>query len=89
MLEIPDDSGFVALVVPATYAFFVAENWDFELLRSHFRQQMARHSMFIWGTGLERMWRVDLRVGGCDVRGFREVSGPLRVKGGSVIPWSS
>ena len=85
MLEIPDDSGFLALIVTATYESFVAENWDSELLRSHFRRQMARHSMLIWGTGLEGMWRVDLRVDGPDARGFREVSGHLRVEGGSVI----
>jgi hypothetical protein len=85
VLEIPDDSGFLALVVPATYESFVAENWDFNLLRSHFRRQMARHSMLIWGTGLEGMWRVDVRVDGPDVRGQREVVGPLDVVGGSVF----
>ncbi len=85
MLEIPDDSGFLALIVPTTYPSFVSENWGFDLLRSHFRRQMARHSMLIWGTGLEGMWRVDLRIDGPDVRGFREVTGPLRVEGGAVL----
>ena len=41
--------------------------------------------MLIWGTGLEGTWRVDVRVGGPDVRGFREVVGPLRIVGGSVM----
>jgi hypothetical protein len=85
MLEIPDDSGFLALIVPGMYASFAAKTWDFELLRSHFRRQMARHSMLIWGTGLEGMWRVDVQVDGPDVRGFREVVGPLHVQGGSVL----
>ncbi len=85
MLEVLDDSSFLALVVPTTYRSFVAENWDFELLRAHFRHQMAHHSMLIWSTGLEGTWRVDLRVGASDVRGFREVTGPVRVVGGSVV----
>ncbi len=46
---------------------------------------MAKHSMLIWGTGLEGMWRVDLRIDGPNVRGFREVTGPLRVEGGFVL----
>ncbi len=85
MLEVPDDSGFLALVVPASYQSFVSEDWDFDLLRVHFRQQMAERSLLIWGTGLEGFWRVDLRVGASDVRGFREVTGPIRVVGGSVL----
>jgi hypothetical protein len=85
LLRIPDDSGFLALVVPATYASFVAENWDFDLLRAHFRRQMARRSMLIWGTGMEGIWCVDVRVDGPDVRGHRDVVGPLCVVGGSVM----
>jgi hypothetical protein len=85
VLNVIDDSGFLALVVPPTYQSFVAESCDFELLRSHFRRQMGRRSMLIWGTGLEGSWRVDLRVGGPVVQGFREVFGPLRVEGGSVL----
>ena len=85
MPDVSDDSGFLALIVPATYPSYVAENSDFELLRSHFRRHMAKHSMLIWGTGLEGMWRVDLRIDGPYVRGFREVTGPLRVEGGFVL----
>ena len=85
MLCVPDDSGLLALVVPASYRSFVAKDWDFERLRSHFRQQMVSRSMLIWGTGLEGCWRLELRVGASAVRGFREVVGPLRVEGGSVL----
>jgi hypothetical protein len=41
--------------------------------------------MLIWGTGLEGLWRVDLRVGGPPVGGFREIAGPIRVVGGSIL----
>ena len=63
----------------------MAEDWDVDILRSHFQRQMSQHSMLIWGTGLEGMWRVSIGVESPDVRGFREVSGPLRVEGGSVL----
>jgi hypothetical protein len=85
MLLVPDDSGFLALVVPASYRSFVSEDWSFELLLDHFRQQMADRSLLIWGTGLEGFWRVDLRVGESDIRGFREVTGPIRVVGRSLL----
>jgi len=84
-MEVCDDSGFLAIVVPASYPSFVAGDWDFERLRSHFCGQMVRRSMLIWGTGLEGLWRVEVRVGGPPVRGFREVVGPVRVAGGSVL----
>jgi hypothetical protein len=85
MLQVPDDSGFLALVVPATYQSFVDKNWDFEQLRGHFRRQMAARAMLIWGTGLEGYWNVEFRIGAQDVRGFREVTGPICVVGGSVL----
>jgi hypothetical protein len=85
VLQVPDDSGFLALVVPATYESFVAEDWDFELLRAHFRRQMARRSLLIWGTGLEGTWRVDVQVGAAYTDGLRAITGPLRVEGGSVL----
>jgi hypothetical protein len=85
VLEVPDDSGFLALVVPGLYQSFVAAHWEFGQLVEHFRQQMARRSLLIWSTGLEGTWRVDVRVGGADVLGFRAVTGPLRVEGGSVL----
>jgi hypothetical protein len=46
---------------------------------------MACGSLLIWATGLEGLWRVDVRLGVTDIRGFREVSGPLRVKGESLL----
>ena len=51
----------------------------------HFRHQMACRSILIWSTGLEGLWRVELHVGESEVRGFREVTGPIRVVGGSVL----
>jgi len=53
MLEVTDDSGFLALVVPATYETFVDSDWTLEQLLTHFKAQMDLRSLLIWGTGLE------------------------------------
>lgn len=85
MLHVTDDSGFLAVVVPSTYAGFVAENWGIDQLFQRFTEQMAQRSLLIWGTGLEGVWRVQVRRERCDVCGFREISGALEVRGGAVL----
>ena len=85
MLEVTDDSGFLALVVPAAYETFVASDWTLDQILGHFKAQMGRHSLLIWGTGLEGFWKVDVRLKKSKVKGFREASGPLRVVGGSLL----
>ncbi|MBX3398197.1 MAG: hypothetical protein KF873_05615 [Gemmataceae bacterium] len=85
MLEVTDDSGFLALVVPTSYETFVASNWTLDQILAHFKAQMGRSSLLIWGTGLEGFWKVDLRLKPSRVKGFREVSGPLQVLGGSML----
>jgi hypothetical protein len=85
VLEVTDDSGFLAVVVPASYEGFVEVDWQFDQLFRHFVAQMTRRSLLIWGTGLEGFWRVDVRRRRSLVRGFREVVGPIRVAGGAVL----
>src|SRR5436853_582867 len=85
MLEVSDDSGFLALVVPAAYEAFVACKWKFDQNMSHFQVQMARRSLLIWGTGLEGFWKVDVVLKKVNVKGVREVSGPLHIAGGSLL----
>ena len=36
MLEVSDDSGFLALIVPTTYETFVGSNWTFDQIMAHF-----------------------------------------------------
>jgi len=84
-LEVSDDSGFLAVVVPAAYEGFVAPDWQFDQLFRHFAAQMGRRSLLLWGTGLEGVWRVEARQRRSRTRGFREVSGPIRVVGGAVL----
>jgi hypothetical protein len=85
MLEVTDDSGFLALVIPAAYETFVASDWKFDQIMAHFQAQMARRSLLIWGTGSEGLWRVDVTLKKAEVKGFREVTGPLRIVGGSLL----
>ena len=85
MLKVTDDSGFLALVVPAAYKTFVARNWTLKQILAHFNAQMARRSLLIWGTGLEGFWKVRVIRKRANVRGFREVQGPLAVVGGSLL----
>lgn len=85
MLEVTDDSGFLALVVPAAYETFVASDWTLEQILLHFKRQMVRRTLLIWGTGLEGFWKVDVTLKKTRVKGFREVSGPLQVAGGSLL----
>src|SRR5215216_3964121 len=85
MLEVTDDSGFLALIVPAAYETFVGSDWTFEQITAHFQAQMTRRSLLIWGTGLEGFWKVDVVLKEVEIKGFREVSGPLQVTGGSLL----
>jgi hypothetical protein len=85
MFEVADDSGFLAVVVPKAYSAFVARDWKLDQLFNHFRHQMARQVLLIWGTGLEGIWKVDVRVGRSSIQGFREVAGPLHVDGGAIL----
>lgn len=85
MLKVADDSGFLAVVVPATYSSFVDADWTLDQLFEHFRRQMRERTLLIWGTGLAGMWRVEVAVARPPASGFREVTGPLCVRGGKVL----
>lgn len=85
LLDVTDDSGILAVVVPAAYEGFVNNDWRYDQLLDHFRAQMARRSLLIWGSGLEGRWQVDVRLRPSRVRGFQEVSGPIQIVGGGML----
>lgn len=85
MFEVTDDSGFLALVVPATYGTFVSSDWTFDQLFAHFKTQMVRRSLLIWATGSARNWTVDIVLQPSKAKGFREITGPILVTGGSLL----
>ena len=42
MINITDDSGFIAIIEPEKYISFVDEDWDLEKLAKHFKGQMKK-----------------------------------------------
>jgi hypothetical protein len=85
LFEIPDDSGFLALVDPDAYEAFVNEDWGFDKLFAHFKNQMQEQRLLIWGTGAEELWRVQVRFSTSAVHGYREVDGSLVVTNNRLL----
>jgi len=85
MLNVTDDSGLLALVVPATYETFVDSDWTLDQLMRHFKEQMTHRSLLLWGTGSEGLWNVNVVLKKSNARGYREVSGPLKIVGGALM----
>src|SRR5215203_2009722 len=83
--EIPDDSGFLALIDPDAYESFVNKDWGFDELVAHFINQMQKQRLLIWGTGAEELWRVQVRFSTSAVRGYREVDGSLVVTNNRLL----
>jgi hypothetical protein len=46
---------------------------------------MGRRSILIWGTGAVGSWNVDVQLTKSEANGFREVSGPLQIIGGTLL----
>lgn len=85
MIEVTDDSGFLALVDPDAYQGFVGEDWTFEALVAHLEAAMSEQRLLIWGTGLEGFWRVEVSTAGTAANAFREISGPIEVSAGRLL----
>ena len=75
--EITDDTGFLAIFDPDAYVSFVKEDWSYEELETHFKDQMALRRLLIWATGREDTWRIRVQFEMCEVKGFREIIVPI------------
>jgi hypothetical protein len=84
-LEVTDDSGLLALVVPAIYESFINSDWTLDQVLLHFKSQMARRSLLIWGTGLEGFWKVDIVLHETKLEGFRQICGQIQVVGNAIL----
>jgi hypothetical protein len=83
--EVTDDSGFLALVDQHAYLGFVAADWTYDSLMTHFRAAMEKRSLLVWGTGREDVWTVDVVVDGpAQPAGFRRTLGPVNVTAGQL-----
>ena len=77
-----DDSGLLGLVDCAAYDAFVAEDWEYEQLMSHFAAEMARQSILVWdcADGGDN-YRVRIRDRITEQHGWREAVGGIRATG--------
>jgi hypothetical protein len=83
--EITDDSGFMALVDPASYESFVDGDWKFDQLIRHFKNAMKKRQLVMWGTGREDLWRTEVRFRRSNALGFREFSTVVRATSGGLL----
>ena len=79
MLEVTDDSGFLALIDPDRYFGFVHGDWKLGQLMAHFKAEMSQRHLLVWGTGGEGFWRVEVSTSHTAAEAFREVVGPIAV----------
>ncbi|WP_028478118.1 hypothetical protein [Nocardia sp. CNY236] len=84
---ITDDSCVLGIVDPHTYTSFVDDAWSWKAISDHFRSEMGRRTLLLWGTGAEHSWRIDLSASPVDPRWpiTRQTSGPISVSGGELV----
>jgi len=86
LIEVTDDSGFLALLDPDAYAGFVAEDWEYDQLVAHFVEQMRLRRLLIWATGAENTWRVEIGAGvKPDDEPFRAIDGGIVTTEGRLL----
>lgn len=76
MYRVADDSSFLGIFDPHAYVSYIGEDWIDDLVE-HFKAEMYRHRLLLWGTGREGYWRVEVRYEASAVTGFREYIGPI------------
>jgi hypothetical protein len=84
-LRVTDDSGFLALIDPDSYAGFVGADWEPDDLRSLFYREMAARHLLIWGTGQEGRWTVEVSVSQPPAVGIRDVVGSIASSHGRLL----
>jgi hypothetical protein len=83
--EVTDDSGFLAVIDPASYRSFVHAHWTLDQVVMRFKEEMSGEHMLIWGTGREDTWRVEVAFRRSSVGGFREFTAPLSASGDQLL----
>ncbi|WP_421798674.1 hypothetical protein [Haliscomenobacter sp.] len=79
-LRLLDGYGFNAIANLDQYDSFVAKNWDFDLLKKHFLQQMSLNRILIWTTTPSGgTWQINLVDEKSDEIPFREIRGVIEV----------
>jgi hypothetical protein len=82
--QITDDSGFLSIINPDQYKWFVDVDWDFEQLMDHFKQEESKENMIFWETGAEGVHLVEIRFGISNDTGFKVINRTIRVTSESL-----
>ena len=78
-LTILDDSGLLSIVDCAAYRSFLSEDWDYESILDHFRDQMAQRAILVWECGDGGgAYLLRLRNYITSERGHREITGSIK-----------
>jgi hypothetical protein len=84
-LHLADDSGILSLLDCSTYSPFVGEDWEYEQLLMHFKSQATHKSIVVWDAGDGgNDYRIDISLEATDMKGFREASSQITVRGGQL-----
>jgi hypothetical protein len=84
-LRVTDDSGFLALIDPDSYAGFIGSDWEPDDLRALFYREMAARHLLIWGTGQEGRWTVEVSASQPPGVAIRDVVGAIVSSHGRLL----
>lgn len=80
ILRLSDGSGFNGIANLDQYKSFVAKNWDFDLLKKHFVEQMGLNRILVWATTASGgTWQIKVGDEKSDATPFREIKGIIEV----------
>jgi hypothetical protein len=78
-LKIVDGYGFIGIANLHKYQSFVAEDWDFELLKVKLIEEMNAHQLLFWATGFGNFRNIKIDDKASDSIAFREEKGVIEV----------
>ena len=84
IVHVLGDASHLALVDVNRYASFVGDWAEDNRLYHHLVEQAQQRHALAWGTGFEIDWRVEIKEGISDRKGFREFEGTIRNTGDTL-----
>lgn len=83
------DTNFIGVVNTNKYKSFVDEDWDFNMLRRHFKQEINQGNLLIFQMtqeGIERDWNIEVTINALiyEQECFRKSEGYITVTDGKL-----
>lgn len=78
-LTIADDSGFIGIANFDQYQSFVANRWNFDMIKQHTIGQSNLNRILFWATSFEEDWRIKIVDEATNTAAFSEFRGFLEV----------